>query len=217
MLWDLFTHPSNYIFSISLVLCFAIGILELILLMIGGSSQVLDQFLPEQLSDYQPDVDLDADQGMLWQFFDWLYLGRIPLLIWLIVFLTTYVLTGFIIQGTFYTFTEHYFSVWLIAPAVLFLSMPFVRWASALVSKIIPKDETTAIYSEDLIGQPAKIILGIAQANSPAQAKVKDQFGQTHYVLVEPEQDESFQQGQIVILTRKTKLGFQAISQLTND
>ena len=36
-------------------------------------------------------------------------------------------------------------------------------------------------------------------------------------VLVEPEQDESFQQGQIVILTRKTKLGFQAISQLTND
>jgi pyrroline-5-carboxylate reductase len=81
--------------------------------------------------------------------------------------------------------------------------MPFVRWASALVSKIIPKDETTAIYSEDLIGQPAKIILGIAQANSPAQAKVKDQFGQTHYVLVEPEQDESFQQGQIVILTQK--------------
>ena len=68
-----------------------------------------------------------------------------------------------------------------------------------------------------MIGQPAKIILGIAQANSPAQAKVKDQFGQTHYVLVEPEQDESFQQGQIVILTRKTKLGFQAISQLTND
>ncbi|ENX49166.1 MULTISPECIES: YqiJ family protein [Acinetobacter] len=183
MLWDLFTHPSNYIFSISLVLCFAIGILELILLMIGGSSQVLDQFLPEQLSDYQPDADLDADQGIFWQFFDWLYLGRIPLLIWLIVFLTTYSLTGFIIQGTFYIFTEHYFSVWLIAPAVLFLSMPFVRWASALVSKIIPKDETTAIYSEDLIGQPAKIILGIARANSPAQAKVKDQFGQTHLLL----------------------------------
>lgn len=39
MLWDLFTHPSNYIFSISLVLCFAIGILELILLMIGGRIQ----------------------------------------------------------------------------------------------------------------------------------------------------------------------------------
>ncbi|MBK0064049.1 MULTISPECIES: YqiJ family protein [unclassified Acinetobacter] len=217
MLWELFTHPSNYIFSISLVLCLAIGILELLLLLIGGSSQVMDQFLPEQLSDYQTDFDLEADHGMIWQFFDWLYLGRIPLLIWLIIFLTTYALTGFIIQGVFYSFTEHYFSVWLIAPAVLFLSMPFVRWASALVSKIIPKDETTAIFSEDLIGQQAEIILGIARPHSPAQAKVKDQFGQTHYVLVEPEQDEIFQQGQTVILTQKNKLGFQAISQHIND
>ena len=211
MLWELFTHPSNYIFSLSLVLCFAIGILEFILLLIGGSSQILDQFLPEHLTEYQTDLDIDADQGPLWQFLDWLYLGKVPLLIWLIIFLTIYALTGLVIQSIFYHFTENYFSTWLIAPVVLFLSMPLVRWASACITRVIPKDETTAIYSEDLIGLTAEIILGIAQPDSPAQAKVKDQFGQTHYVLVEPEQNEIFHQGQVVILTQRTKLGFQAI------
>jgi hypothetical protein len=90
--------------------------------------------------------------------------------------------------------------------------MPLVRVAAKLISKIIPKDETTAIHSDDLIGRTAKIILGEAKPNSPAQAKVKDQFGQMHYVLVEPELDVVFTQGQDVILTQRTKIGFQAIS-----
>lgn len=112
----------------------------------------------------------------------------------------------------FFNFTEHYLSAWIIAPACLFLCMPLVRVAAKLISKIIPKDETTAIHSDDLIGRTAKIILGEAKPNSPAQAKVKDQFGQMHYVLVEPELDVVFTQGQDVILTQRTKIGFQAIS-----
>ena len=63
-----------------------------------------------------------------------------------------------------------------------------------------------------MIGRTALIILGQAKINFPAQAKVKDQFGQMHYVMVEPEQDETFQQGQSVILTQRTKIGFQAIT-----
>ena len=90
--------------------------------------------------------------------------------------------------------------------------MPIVRFSAALISKIIPKDETTAIHTDDLIGRTAHIVLGEARPNSPAQAKVKDQFGQTHYVLVEPEQDIVFKQGQDVILTQRTKIGFQAIA-----
>jgi hypothetical protein len=63
--------------------------------------------------------------------------------------------------------------------------------AAKLISKIIPKDETTAIHSDDLIGRTAKLYW-VRQTNSPAQAKVKDQFGQMHYVLVEPELDVVF-------------------------
>jgi hypothetical protein len=213
MIWDLLIHPSNIVFSVSLLLCLCIGVLELILLMFGGSSSFIDQFLPDSLTDVDhADVSMDHADNLFTQFLEWLYLGKVPLLVWLIIFLTVYSLTGLIIQDVFFNFTEHYLSRWIIARACLVLCMPLVRVAAKLISKIIPKDETTAIDSDDLIGRTAKIILGEAKPNSPAQAKVKDQFGQMHYVLVEPELDVVFTQGQDVILTQRTKIGFQAIS-----
>jgi hypothetical protein len=212
MIWDLLTHPSNLIFSIALMLCLFIGVLEFILLLFGGSSSFLEQFLPDSLTDIDhADVSLEQSENLFTQLLEWLYLGKVPLLIWLIIFLTLYALTGLIIQDLFFQFTEQYISAWIIAPASLFLAMPLVRYSAALIAKIIPKDETTAIQHDDLIGRTAHIILGEAKPNSPAQAKVKDQFGQTHYVLVEPEIDTVFHQGQDVILTQRTKIGFQAI------
>ncbi|EFF81784.1 MULTISPECIES: YqiJ family protein [Acinetobacter] len=213
MILDLLTHPSNFIFTIALLLCLFIGVLEIFLLLLGGSSSFFEQFLPDSLSDVnQADVSLEHSNNVFIQFLEWLYLGKVPLLIWLIIFLAAYGLTGLIIQDIFYHLTEHYFSAWLIAPASLFLCMPIVRFSAKFIARIIPKDETTAIHSDDLIGLTAHIVLGDAKPNSPAQAKVKDQFGQTHYVLVEPELDTIFYQGQDVILTQKTKIGFQAIA-----
>ncbi|ENW95537.1 YqiJ family protein [Acinetobacter sp. NIPH 298] len=213
MILELFTHPSNFIFSIALLLCLFIGVLEIILLLLGGSSSFFEQFLPDSLTEINnADVSIEHSNNVFTQLLEWLCLGKVPLLIWLIIFLTAYGLTGLIIQNIFFLLTEHYFSAWLIAPACLFLCMPIVRYSAAFVAKIIPKDETTAIHSDELIGLTAQIILGEAKPNSPAQAKVKDQFGQTHYVLVEPELDIIFHQGQDVILTQRTKIGFQAIA-----
>lgn len=213
-MWELFTHPSNLIFSICLCLMFLLGLLELILLVFGGGSQgLLDQFLPNDLSTSKDvDIALDADQGWLNALLDWLFIGRVPLLVWLIIFLTLYSLTGFILQSIIQSFTATYFSAWIIAPLCLVVSMPFIRYSAMLIAKILPQDETTAIYSEELIGRTALIVLGEAKVNSPAQARVKDQFGQTHYIMVEPEADIHFSQGQEVILTQKTHIGFKAIS-----
>ena len=89
--------------------------------------------------------------------------------------------------------------------------MKVVRFNAKIAEKILPKDETTAIHIEELIGRTAIIILGDARANSPAQAKVQDQYGHTHYVLVEPANGEILKQGQSVILMDKTRNGFQAM------
>ena len=213
-MWELFTHPSNLIFSICLSLMFLLGLLELILLVLGGGSQgLLDQFLPNDLGNTKDvDIALDADQGWLNALLDWLFIGRVPLLVWLIIFLTLYSLSGFILQSILQTWTGCYCSAWIMAPLCLVLSMPMIRYSAMLIAKILPQDETTAIYSEELIGRTALIILGEAKVNSPAQARVQDRFGQTHYVLVEPETDLHFSQGQEIILTQKTKIGFKAIS-----
>lgn len=213
-MWELFVHPSNLMFSVSLCLMLLLGVVECLLLIVGASSQgFLDQFIPDDLFDpTHPDVHVDAEQGIWLQFLDWLYLGRIPVLVWLIIFLTTYALFGFIVQSLYFQITEQYFPLWIIAPASLFLCMPIVHLVAAIMSKVLPKDETTAIRLDELIGLRAEIFLGNAKVNYPAQAKVKDQHGQTHYILVEPETDITFSQGQHVILTRKTTIGFQAIS-----
>lgn len=213
-MWELFTHSSNLAFSVSLCLMFLLGILECLLLIIGSTSQgFLDQFIPDQLLEtHHTDLELNADSSVFVQFLDWLYLGRIPVLVWLIIFLTVYALFGFIAQGISHNFTNSYFPIWIIAPASLFLCMPIVRICASVIAKILPQDETTAIHSDELIGRKARIIFGEAKLNYPAQAKVIDQFGQTHYILVEPETDVIFQQGQEVLLTQRTKVGFQAIT-----
>ena len=211
-MWELFTHPSNLFFSVSLCVMLLLGILEGILLLVGSSSQgFLDQFIPDELvATEHPDVNVDGS-NLFFQFLDWLYLGRVPVLVWLVVFLTVYALTGYIVQGGFAHFNHHYLALWLVTPLCLIICMPIVRVTAATVAKVIPKDETTAIHSDELIGRTALIILGEARLNYPAQAKVIDQFGQTHYILVEPELDIVFEQGQEVVLTQKTKVGFQAI------
>ncbi|NHB57714.1 YqiJ family protein [Acinetobacter sp. 194] len=212
-MWELFTDPSNLIFSISLCLMFLLGLLECLMLLVGSTTQgFLDQFVPDSLFEADhPDVELNPDQSFVVQLLDWLYIGRIPVLVWLIIFLTVYALFGFICQAIFHHFTQSYLTLWITAPATLFLCMPLVRLCSAVIAKILPKDETTAIYSDELIGLTAEIILGEAKLNYPAQAKVKDHFGQIHYILVEPESNLIFQPGQFVVLTQRTNNGFQAI------
>ncbi len=211
-MWEIFVHPSNIFFSVSLCLMLLLGLVEALLLIAGATTQgFLDQFIPDQLFEAQhPDLNLESNPGIFVQLLDWLYIGRIPVLVWLIIFLTTFGLFGLITQGLFFHFTESYFPLWIIAPASLILCMPIVRIVSATIAKVLPQDETTAIHSEELIGLNAEIILGEARLNYPAQAKVKDQHGLTHYIMVEPETDLVFTQGQTVLLTQKTKIGFQA-------
>lgn len=213
MIWELFVETENLIFSISLSLMLFLGIIEFLLLLFGSSSQgFLDQFVPENVIDLQkPEIGLDSNHNILTQFLDWLHIGRIPMLVWLIIFLTIFSISGFVFQSIYQHFTAHLLSIWLITPATLVLSMPLVRYSSALIALILPKDETTAIYSDELIGRSAVIIMGHATINSPAQAKVVDQFGQTHYVMVEPDQDIMLKQGETVVLSEKTSIGFKAI------
>lgn len=103
-MWELFTHSSNLLFSVSLCLMFLLGIVECLLLIIGSTSQgFLDQFIPDQLLEtHHADLDIHTDHNLLVQLLDWLYLGRVPVLVWLIIFLTVYALFGFIVQSIFF-------------------------------------------------------------------------------------------------------------------
>ena len=100
----------------------------------------------------------------------------------------------------------------LAAVAVWFLSLPLVRATAGGLYKILPKDETTAVSQDTLIGRVGVIVLGEARPGSPAQVRVKDGFGQTHYVMAEPDGDTALQQGEAVLLVSLHGHVFKAIA-----
>ena len=72
------------------------------------------------------------------------------------------------------------------------------------LGRILPKDHTTAVSTESLIGRRATITDGVARTGSPARARVKDVHGQTHYVMVEPHEASSeIHAGDEVLLVRR--------------
>ena len=52
---------------------------------------------------------------------------------------------------------------------------------------MIPKDETTAVSDASLVGRVGTIVIGTASAGRPAETRVHDEHGTTHYIMVEPE------------------------------
>ncbi len=55
----------------------------------------------------------------------------------------------------------------------------------------------------DLLGRLATISSGNARPGFSAQARVRDEFGQLHYVQVEPEFGELEFQAQIIVCAKK--------------
>ena len=189
-MWNLINAPETEIFGIAIALMVLLGVFEVISMLVGGISDWLDNLLPDSLTETaHAEVGLDvADAGIFVRFLSWLYVGRIPVLMLMVVFLAVYGLTGYLFQTTFATVFGSYLNGTLAAVIVWFLSLPLVRVTASGLYKIMPKDETTAVSQ------------GEARVGNAAQVRVKDAYGQQHYVMVEPDSDDVLKQGDAVLL-----------------
>lgn len=212
-MFDFITAGPNLPFSIALAIMLLMALLEGVGTLFGlGFSSLLENLLP----DLDLDVDVNLPEGesplALSRLLGWLRLGQVPALIILIVFLTTFGLMGLFLQS----FADRTFGAlapgWLASIAAFAVSLPMVRLFGGTLGKILPKDETSAVSDKTFIGRLATITLGSARQGSPAEARLEDQFGQTHYLMVEPDLDgEEFLQGEQVILVKKNASIFSAI------
>lgn len=211
------TAPENLPFLISLGLFFGLSLLQGISFILGMSlDQSVDQWLGVGNADMDLDVDMDLADGMdaadsssgLWGAMDWLNAGKIPMLFFLLTFLGCYALIGYLLQLVLVQSLGKPGPLWIMGLIVLPVCLPFSRWFSVGLGKVLPKDETSAVSRDSFIGQAAVITLGVATVGSPAQAKLKDAYGQTHYVMVEPDDaEETFSAGDRVILVRFSQKG----------
>lgn len=215
-MFEFLTASANMPFTVALAVMLGIALLEGIGTLFGaGLSALLDSLLPEL------DVDLDADLAgpeiqsptPLSRLLGWLRIGQVPLLMLLVVFLTSFGLIGLALQSFVNDLTGALLPAGVaVVPAIL-LAVPLVRVFGGVLGKILPKDETDAVSEDSLVGRIATITLGTAKKGSPAEAKVKDTRGTTHYVMVEPDVDgEALSAGSSVLLVRRAGAVFTAIS-----
>jgi hypothetical protein len=195
-----FTSGDNVPFLAALVLMLLIGVVEAIGL--GGGALLGDGV------DHA-DVDGDLDHPSL---LSWLNVGKLPLLMLIVVFLFSFGMTGLILQQLIAGIFGKPGPWWLAAPLAVAVALPFTRLFGRVVAKILPGDETTAVSRESLVGRWAVIVTGKAEVGSAAQARVRDAHGQTHYVMIEPDDaGEVFEQGSEVIIVRHAGARFFAI------
>lgn len=166
------------------------------------------------LSANQPQAGDIGSPSALSRLLGWLCVGKVPVLVLLVAFLTMFGLSGLAIQSMSASVTGATLPSALASIPAFLVALPCVRVIGRGLARIIPKDETTAVGRASFIGRIATITVGTATHVQPAQAKLNDQFGQTHYVMVAPETTgDVFETGTEVLLVRKnpSKSGFVAI------
>jgi Inner membrane protein YqiJ, N-terminal/Inner membrane protein YqiJ, OB-fold len=181
-------------FALATVVLLGVAAAEALSLLIGASaSHWLDGIIH----------DADHPDGPAGEALGWLHIGRVPLLAILVIFLTTFAVTGFSFQLAAMSMVGHTLPTLLAVGLALVVAVVAVRVLGAALGKVIPRDETTAVPDASLVGRVGTVVIGAARAGRPAQARIHDEHGTVHYVMVEPEgPDESLEAGASVLLVR---------------
>jgi len=202
---ELLTDSHNTPFSVALAVVVLLAVLQFVGLadMLGADADIdLD-------ADGGVDADGSVDAGLL----SLLGIGRIPFTMWLMIVLSLFGVIGLAGQQFLEALTGAPWTAWLVAPGSALVALPATGAIARPLGRILPQDETTAIDTAALVGREAEIVIGTARHGSPARGKVVDHFGQTHHVMLEPDNEgQSFVQGEKVLLVRREGELFKAIT-----
>jgi len=210
-MWDFVTAAENLPFSVALTIMVGLAVMEGVgMLLAAGISSLVDTMLPDV------EIDVDAPDvhspGMISQFLGWLYVGKLPFLVIFIVLLTSFGIIGLIVQSISLSLIGILLPALVASPVALALALPISRVTAAGVARIMPRDETEAVSSESFVGRIATITTGTAKKGYAAQARLTDEHGQSHYVMVEPDVSaDELPHGSEVLLIKKTGHTFLAI------
>lgn len=188
----LFTVPQTLPFGVALLIMIGLGVIEGVGIFIAMS--------PSQLFDHHFELshpDVDGPLG-------WLHVGRVPILVLLILFLLGFAISGYVIQILSLGLFGAYISSFIAAIPAVFIGVSTVRGLGGLLAQIIPKDETSAVSEQTLIGRAGVVATGTARQGMAAQVKVRDEHGYYHYLMVEPDEaGVEFEEGSEVLIVKK--------------
>lgn len=191
---------ANFWFSFAIGIVLVLCIIEAAGLLFGIS--LLGVF--DDITTMEMSADLDASPDTLTSLGNWLCLDKLPLMIWLVLLLTSFAITGYCINYFYAVTTSFYAPLWLSFVVSLIVSLVITSRVGGAIANLLPKNESSAVNIDDFVGATGHITYGTARSGSPAEAKLIDQYQQPHYVMVEPmEKEDTFQQGDKIILVQK--------------
>ncbi len=200
---SLFTAPETLPFGVGFGLIVGIALLE-------GFGMLVSMSPSNLIDDWLPDV---AGDGALDRVLGWLHVGRVPALVLLLLFLTGYVLFGYSLQMVAQGLFGGYLPGWMAGLLAVPSGMATVRGLGSLIAHIVPRDETSAVSEQSLVGRVGVVTAGVARRGLAAQARVRDALGRSHYLMVEPDlDDEVFEEGAQVLVVRKAGAFYRCIA-----
>lgn len=167
--------PAFAPFTIAFFLVIGLLLVEISSLLIGKSASSAIEGL----------FDGDFDGGSLGTVFDWVNPTGVPLLVYLVIFATSFGGIGFGLQSLAEAFVSTLPPL-MAVPVAALLTLPVARSFSRFVGRLIPAIETYALDQTALMGQTAEVTVGPVRAGAVARAKLKDSSGNWHFPKVEP-------------------------------
>lgn len=198
-------------FVVALGLTLVIALIELLGLLLGAQpSAVVDSALP----DFDADVD-GVELGPLSQSLSWLSFGKLPALVVLILISASFGLIGFIGQDVLRRTIGFAIDPWIASVPAAVGAAFVTRHVGLALARIMPKEESEAVSTKAFVGRVATVFRGIAGKGHPAEAKLTDIHGKTHYVLVEPDEGEpNMPEGSEVVIIAQEGPVYRAITKL---
>jgi len=175
---------DNLYFGIAIAIMLGIAILEGVTLLLGFAiSSIVDSMMPDVDFDAHVHADFDADNALS-KILSWVRIGKVPMLMLVVIFLTSFGLVGYGIQGVAMKISGEFISLTFAAWVSLFISIPILRICATTLERLMPNDETDAVSRDSFINRVATLTLAPVNPTRPVEAKVKDEHGNTHYVML---------------------------------
>lgn len=200
---DLLSLPHSDVFIASLGVTILLCVVEGLALAFAGTTT--PSFM-----------DSESDDGATGGVLGYLNAGHLPLTLFVASAAAVFGITGIAVQQVATAIAGGSLPLIAAIPIAALASIPGTHLISKSLGALLPKTETTAISSEDLVGREGEIMAGKGRRGVPVQVKLRDEHGQAHYVMVEPlRDDDTLSQGQNVLITARDGSIYLAIKTAT--
>lgn len=204
---DLLSAPSSSVFVASLGVMFLLCVVEGLALAFAGT-------MTPSFIDWDTDgvSSSEAPNGVL----AYLNAGHLPLTLFVASAAAVFGVTGLGVQQIAAAILGVPLPLYAAIPIAIIAAIPGTHMISKGLGSLLPKTETTAISSDDFIGREGEVMAGTGARGMPVQVKLRDEHGQSHYIMVEPvRDDDTLKQGQSVLITARDGVHYLAIQSVS--